>query len=120
MSYTESSQPVHIDAPLAEFSECHHDFVAQLHSALYLPELVAAAARARQMSHDLLTMFRERVGAHHRDEERELFPAVQRAAHAGDEADRVEAMVSQLKHEHREMEQLWQQLEPAVDAVLHG
>ena len=58
MPYPDTSTPVHIDAPLAGFSECHHDFVAQLHSALYLPELVTAAAKARVMANDLLTMFR--------------------------------------------------------------
>jgi len=120
MPYTHTSVPVHIDGPLAAFSECHHDFVAQLHSALYLPELVAAAAKARAMSNDLLKMFREGVATHHAEEERELFPAVLCVAEPGAELDEVRAMVAQLVREHREMEASWSQLEPAVEAIARG
>lgn len=120
MPYTDTSSPVHIDAPLAGFSECHHDFVAQLHSALYLPELVTAAAKARAMANDLLTMFRESLAAHHVDEERELFPAVVSAALPGAELDEVRAMVVQLEREHRDMEARWAQLLPSIEAVAAG
>lgn len=120
MPYTDTSDPVHIDGTLAIFSDCHHDFVAQLHSALYLPELVAAAAKARALADDLQRMFRLGVGPHHAEEERELFPAVLRAAEPGAEADEVRAMVAQLVREHRDMEARWDQLQPAVDAVARG
>jgi hemerythrin-like domain-containing protein len=120
MPYTDSPHPVHIDSSLAGFSECHHDFVAQLHSALYLPELVEAAAKARVMAGDLLKMFREGVMTHHAEEEQELFPAVLSAANAGAEFDEVRAMVDQLVREHRDMEGRWAQLKPAVEAVARG
>ena len=120
MPYTDSAHPVHIDTSLAGFSECHHDFVAQLHSALYLPELVEAAVKARGMANDLLKMFREGVTTHHAEEERELFPAVLRAAEPGAEFDEVRAMVDQLVREHRDMEARWAQLRPAVEAVARG
>lgn len=120
MPYTDTSVPVHIDGSLAAFSECHHDFVAQLHSALYLPELVAAAAKARAMSNDLLEMFRQGVATHHAEEECELFPAVLRAAEPGAEMDEVRAMVKQLVREHRDMEVSWTELQPAVEAIARG
>lgn len=120
MPYTDTPEPVHIDGSLAGFSECHHDFVARLHSALYLPDLVVAAAKARAMADDLLEMFREGVARHHAEEERELFPAVLRAALPGAELDQVRAMVAQLVREHRDMEARWQQLQPAVEAVARG
>jgi hemerythrin-like domain-containing protein len=120
MTYTDSAEPVHVDAPLAEFSECHHDFVARLHSALYLPELVTAAARARAMAEDLLALFSEGVFQHHQDEERELFPAVIAAALPGDEAQDVRAMVRRLVDEHRDMERRWAALQPAVQDIAAG
>lgn len=120
MPYTDTSSPVHIDAPLGEFSECHHAFVAQLHSALYLPELVTAATKARALANDMLTMFREGLVAHHADEERELFPAVLGAAQPGAELDEVRAMVAQLVREHRDMEARWAQLLPSIEAVAAG
>lgn len=120
MPYTDTSQPVHIDGSLAGFSECHHDFVARLHSALYLPELVVAAAKARAMAHDLLKLFSEGLATHHAEEEQELFPAVLRAAQPGDELDRARGMVAQLVREHRDMDARWKQLRPAVEAVASG
>ncbi len=120
MPYTDTCDPVHIDASLAGFSECHHDFVAQLHSALYLPDLVTAAGKARAMANDLLVMFSKRVSMHHAEEERELFPAVLRAAEPGAELDEVRAMVTQLVREHRDMDARWTELRPKVEAVARG
>ena len=120
MPYTDTLEPVHIDTSLAGFSDCHHEFVAQLHSALYLPELVEAAAKARVMANELLKMFGQGVSMHHAEEEQELFPAVLRAAEAGAESDTVRAMVDQLVSEHRDMEARWAQLRPAVEAVARG
>lgn len=94
--------------------------MAQLHSALYLPELVTAAAKARAMADGLVTMFREGVMRHHVDEETELFPAVLRAAEPGAELDQANTMVEQLVREHREMETRWNQLQPVVQAVARG
>lgn len=120
MTYTDSAAPVHVDAPLAEFSECHHDFVARLHSALYLPELVTAAMRARAMANDLLDLFTEGVFQHHQDEERELFPAVIAAALPGEEVQYVKGMVRRLVDEHRDMERRWGELQPAVREIASG
>jgi iron-sulfur cluster repair protein YtfE (RIC family) len=120
MPHTNMCQPVHIDMALAGFSECHHDFVAQLHSALYLPDLVTAAAKARTLANDLLKMFREGVSVHHDEEERELFPAVLRAAEPGAELDAVRGMVTQLVREHRDMDARWSELRPQVEAVARG
>lgn len=119
-STTIEIHPAPMAAPLADFSECHHQFVATLHAALYLPELVASAARARAMSEELLRMFRQGLMAHHQDEERELFPAVQHAAQPGEERARVDAMVEQLVREHRDMELLWKRIEPAIAEAAAG
>lgn len=120
MPYTDTPEPVHIDGSLAAFSDCHHDFVAQLHSALYLPELVSAAGKARAMSHELLKMFTHDVATHHAEEEHELFPAVLRAADPGEELDEVRAMVAQLVREHRELDVSWSKLRPSIEAVARG
>jgi hemerythrin-like domain-containing protein len=111
---------IQIDAPLEEFSKCHHEFVSQLHAALYLPELVESASRARTMAADLLNMFRHGLLIHHEDEERELFPAVQHAAKPGEERELVDRMVAQLVQEHSDVKVLWNRIEPAVDSVAAG
>ena len=120
MSNPATSQTTTADAPLQDFSKCHVGFVTVLETALGLPEMLATAARSRSCAADMLKMFRKHLLAHHDDEERDLFPEVLRVAQPGDEADRAQAMVEQLIREHREIAQLWKQLEPAVEAIASG
>lgn len=105
------------DQPLDGFSHCHRGIAAQLHAFAELPALHAAAQRSREVAAATLALFQGAVIEHHADEERELFPAVQRSAIAGDEADSVRLMVDRLCAEHRRIEALWKRLEPAVKAV---
>lgn len=120
MSDTPTRQATQADAPLQDFSRCHEGFVTVLETALGLPEMIASAARSRSCAADMLKMFHDRLLAHHDDEERDLFPAVLRIARPGEEAERARTMVEQLVREHREIAQLWKQLEPAVQAVANG
>jgi hemerythrin-like domain-containing protein len=120
MSETSTRREAEAAAPLHDFSKCHVGFVTLLETSLGLPEMVATAAQARGCAADVLKMFRNRLLAHHDDEERDLFPAVLQVAGPGDEADRAQAMVAQLVREHREIAQLWKQLEPAVQAIANG
>jgi len=120
MSDTPARQAAESDAPLQDFSNCHAGFVTLLETSLGLPAMVATAAGARSCAADVLKMFRDRLLAHHDDEERDLFPAVLQVARPGNEADRARAMVTQLVREHREIAQLWKRLEPAVQAIANG
>ena len=120
MSATPTLQATDAATPLEDFSTCHAGFVTVLQAALGLPEMVLTAARSRACAADMLKMFRDRLLAHHDDEERDLFPAVLRIAQPGEEAQRARLMVTQLVREHREIAQLWKQLEPAVQAVANG
>jgi iron-sulfur cluster repair protein YtfE (RIC family) len=120
MSDTPTRQATEADAPLQDFSRCHDGFVTVLGAALGLPEMIVTAARSRSCAADVMKMFRDRLLAHHDDEERDLFPAVLRVAQPGDEADRARIMVAELVREHREIAQLWKQLEPAVRAIANG
>lgn len=120
MSDTPTRQSIETDAPLQDFSTCHVGFVTVLEASLGLPEMIVTAARSRACAADMLKMFRNRLLAHHDDEERDLFPTVLRVAQPGDEAERARAMVAQLVAEHREIAQLWKQLEPAVQAIANG
>jgi hemerythrin-like domain-containing protein len=120
MSDTPTRQATEADTPLQDFSTCHVGFVTVLEAALGLPEMIVTAARSRSCAADMLKMFRNSLLAHHDDEERDLFPAVLRIAQPGEEADRARTMVAQLIREHREIAQLWKQLEPTVQAIAKG
>ena len=120
MSHIPTRPATDAAAPLQDFSNCHAGFVTVLEAALGLPEMIVTAARSRSCAADMLKMFRDRLLAHHDDEERDLFPAVLGVAEPGPEAERARTMVTQLIREHREIVQLWKQLEPAVQAVANG
>lgn len=120
MSDTPTRQATAADTPLQDFSNCHVGFVTVLEAALDLPAMIDTAARSRSCAADMLKMFHNSLLAHHDDEERDLFPAVLRNARPGEEADRAQAMVTQLVREHREIAQLWKRLEPTVQSIARG
>jgi hemerythrin superfamily protein len=108
------------DAPLETFSQCHAGILSNLQRFGELPALLEPAAKARQIATDMLTFFRDAVFEHHAQEERELFPAVLASTSAGDERQSVQRIVDRLTEEHRQVEVLWSQLEPALKQVAHG
>ena len=113
-------KPADTDEPLQGFSQCHAGILTQLEALAELPALLEVAARARSVSEQTQVIFRHAVFEHHAEEESELFPAVLRSAHPGDEHDRVQALVERLTVEHRTMEALWKRIEPSVSAGARG
>ncbi|WP_431096846.1 hemerythrin domain-containing protein [Polaromonas aquatica] len=111
------SGPVDLSIPLAGFSQCHFGIASQLQAFAELPALQAAAVQARNVALHTLSLFKYAVASHHADEENELFPAVLRSAAKGEEADKVRVLVKRLVAEHRKIESIWKDLEPAVKAV---
>ncbi len=109
-----------IERPLDVFSQCHSGIVSHLTALGDLPELAEAADRARAIAVGNLELFRHAVYEHHGDEEKELFPAVLRSALPGEEADAVALIVEELTRQHRAIEALWKEIEPAVKAVARG
>ena len=112
--------PALTEPPLNGFSRCHLGILKQLAAAAELPQLSAAADRARQVASDTLALFDSSVLEHHADEENDLFPAVQRSATRGEESDRVSELTLRLTHEHRAIEALWTRIKPDVKTVAHG
>lgn len=112
-----SGQPA---APIASFSQCHEGILKHLSALAGLPALAEAAARARQVAEETERFFRAAVYEHHQEEERELFPAVLASATRGAEHDQVQAIVSQLTQEHREVEAAFEAIEPSLKRLAKG
>lgn len=106
--------------PIDDFSQCHAGILGHLQSLGGLPELLAPAARARQVAAEALGFFREAVFEHHAEEENELFPATLASAAKGEERDKVQQLVSALTAEHRQVEAAWTRLESRLKAVAKG
>ena len=115
-----SPQAAEPETPLTAFSHCHEGILSQLEAFAALPELAAAAERARRVAAQTLALFEPGVLEHHRDEESTLFPATLRSAVPGPEADWVQAMAERLTREHRTIEGLWKRVKPGVKLVAAG
>lgn len=113
-------QPDTDASPIDAFSQCHAGILAGLRSLAELPQMVAAAERARRVAAAILSIFDRSVLDHHADEEAELFPAVLKSAAPGDEYVRVDAMVDRLVAEHRTIEALWKKLKPSLRSAAVG
>lgn len=70
--------------------------------------------KAGMLAKDTRAFFQEAVIDHHHEEEGDLFPAVLAASSPGAEYDKVQRIVNRLTAEHREIEAIWRELEPAV------
>lgn len=106
--------------PIAGFSRCHEGILQHLEALGGLPALLEPAARAREVAEETMRFFRAAVYEHHREEERELFPAVLASAAVGAEREQVQTIVRQLTEEHREVEGLYERVEPALKKVARG
>ena len=115
-----ASSARNMETPLPGFSECHAGILSKLRTAVDLPQLLQAAARAKQLAHDLETMFAGGISSHHADEEQELFPCVLRSARPGVEKEKVSAMIDRLVREHRDIEALFRQVQPALHRAERG
>lgn len=107
-------------APIAGFSQCHEGILQHLAALAGLPALAEAAAQARKLAEETQRFFHAAVYEHHQEEERELFPAVLASATRGAEYDQVQAIVSQLTQEHREVEAAFEALEPSLKRLAKG
>lgn len=111
------------DQALSVFARSHVNIVEQMKR---LGELPARLARSglddenRACAAAFYRFFNDAVLEHHDEEERELFPAMRHSAAPGDEAGLVEALVSRLEREHRELEALWDRIEPALRRLGRG
>jgi len=111
------------DEALATFSRSHVHIVEQMERLSELPGRIAAGGQeeaVRASAAAIYRFFNDVVLAHHDEEERELFPALRHSAAAGDEAGLVKSLVARLEREHRELEAMWDVVEPALRRLGRG
>lgn len=107
------------ELPIHNFSRCHDGIRAQLESLARLPQQQPGTPQRTDIARQALTSFRTAMFDHHGEEEKELFPAVLAASNT-EEYGRLRAMAEALTAEHRQIEALWQALEPALEQVALG
>lgn len=107
--------------PLNEFSGCHAGIMVNFQSLAELPNHLHNAEKTQQTAQKLYEFFHKVVLVHHAEEEEELFDAVRNPV----KADPVDirnaiAQASALTQEHRHLESLWYQIEPAIKKLAKG
>ena len=108
------------ETPISNFSHCHEGILAHLKSMGELPAMAAAAERARVQGEQLRQFFRNVIYNHHEEEERVLFEAVLASAEPGAELERISAITERLTREHRQVEAMYQALEPELKKLGKG
>jgi hemerythrin-like domain-containing protein len=111
------------DEALASFSRSHVQIVDQMNRLRVLPVQLAQRGLddgVRASAAAIYRYFNDAVLEHHDEEERELFPSLRHSAAAGDEAGLVQSLVARLEREHRELEALWDRIEPGLRRLGRG
>ncbi|MBW7923214.1 MAG: hemerythrin domain-containing protein [Burkholderiaceae bacterium] len=110
--------------PLRDFSRSHAGILIRLEQlrelATKLSQGGAERRALRERAHEIVSFFHEAVIGHHAEEEDSLFPAVARSAAAGDETALVVALAERLTREHRQIEDDWKAIEPALARLSRG
>jgi hemerythrin-like domain-containing protein len=111
------------DEALASFSRSHVHIVEQMNRLAVLPLQFAQRGLddgVRSTAASIYRFFNDAVLEHHDEEERELFPSLRHSASAGDEAGLVKSLIARLEREHRELEALWDRIEPGLRRLGRG
>lgn len=99
------------DDPLALLRACHEQMLAHcdlLESLLAQARAGEPDAAARRAAQDITRYFSASAPLHHRDEEEDLFPRINR------QSLRIAELVHGLKREHEELDSLWKTLAPEL------
>lgn len=115
--------PAGFDEPLAALSGCHRRIEKQIGTLTRLQKHLAKSGfddEARTAAAAILKYFIEGAPKHHEDEEIDLFPRVLRAAEASSDRASAFDLVAHLMVEHRDMEEVWERVHVALDALMAG
>ncbi|HET9652013.1 MAG TPA: hemerythrin domain-containing protein [Usitatibacter sp.] len=110
------------DHPLEILDGCHQRVLRFSGLAVRIACQVEASgvdAEVREAARSVIRYFDDAGAKHHRDEEDDLFPALERCA-GGTNRPAMQALVDRLLDEHRELERLWGAMREQLQAVIDG
>jgi hemerythrin-like domain-containing protein len=102
------------DDPLALLRACHSKMLAHCDLLDALVQQVRAGEQgdaARKAAQDIIRYFSGSAPLHHRDEEEDLFPRINR------QSLRIAELVHNLKREHQELDSLWAAVLPELQRI---
>ena len=112
----------HEQDPLALFTGCHARIRENVDLMRQIPAMLARGdqAQAAKAANDVAQFFESTVIGHHREEERILWPMLDKCAPDAQEHETVKAIEARIKSETEEMEALWGRIEPRLSKLARG
>lgn len=110
------------EQPIAVLKHCHDRIRKQLATLQRLLEHLprcGADLEAQQAAHAVLRYFNEAAPLHHQDEEEDLLPILESVA-IGDDAIALQATISTILQEHKQMEAAWKILDRHLSLIASG
>jgi hemerythrin-like domain-containing protein len=110
-----------VDHPLEMLRACHGKILRQCDTLQKLSmhlKTHGCDEQVRQAAFGILRYFNTAGQLHHRDEEENLFPALRE--NAGDDRERLDALLQHLLQEHVAMKSAWNELRPVLLQLAEG
>ncbi len=105
------------DEPLALLRACHKnilDHCDRLEALLVHINEQGVDDEARKAARNIVRYFSTNALLHHRDEEEDLFPRLNR------QSIRIAELIRDLKQEHKKLDQLWETIHPELKKLPDG
>ena len=115
--------PIPFDDPLEMLLACHRRIEKHLETLKRLRAHVEAHGvdvEASAAAHNLLGYFLKAAMNHHEDEEKDLFPMLERRIDDAGERARFVAFREELERDHRDIETLWARLRKPLEGIAEG
>ncbi len=115
--------PAGFDDPVAMWMGCHRRIEKQLRTLSKLSAHVAdkgVDAEASQAAQAILRYFEKSAPHHHEDEDRDLFPLLDRRITDAAERARFRELVARLQEEHERMAACWARLRKPLQGIAEG
>ena len=115
--------PAGFDEPLEMLLGCHRRIEKQLETLKRLRAHIGAHgvdAEATTAAQSVLRYFRQAAANHLEDEERDLFPLLEKRINDLGEASRFKAFRDALETDHRVLEESWARLRKPLEAIADG
>ncbi|HET9578582.1 MAG TPA: hemerythrin domain-containing protein [Usitatibacter sp.] len=110
------------DHPLEILEACHGRVLRFAGLTVRIARQVAASGvddEVREAARSVMRYFDDAGAKHHRDEEEDLFPALNRCV-PDSERPALAALVTRLLDEHRELDGLWRAMREHLQALVEG
>ncbi|MBL0141723.1 MAG: hemerythrin domain-containing protein [Betaproteobacteria bacterium] len=115
--------PAGFDDPIGMWMGCHRRIEKQLRTLAKLPAHLASKgtdAEASNAAQSILRYFEKSGPHHHEDEDRDLFPLLEKRITNDEDLEKFRELRARLEDDHRRMEACWARLRKPLQGIADG